>query len=82
MFALRLSVFLNMWRAGEAPEVEPISYFTLGCWKDTSDRAIQTLEGKDAFLDGSDYTARTNAIKKCARAAQMNGFTVFAVQVK
>ncbi|XP_066275109.1 uncharacterized protein [Branchiostoma lanceolatum] len=39
-------------------------YISLGCWKDSSNRAIPTLEKTDARLDGS-YRARANAIEKC-----------------
>ncbi|XP_068703602.1 uncharacterized protein [Montipora foliosa] len=52
---------------------------TIGCFKDTSNRAIQTLEGKDSILDGS-YGARKNAIAKCAVAAMRKGYKMFAVQ--
>ena len=51
----------------------------LGCWKDTSDRAIPTLEGQDDILDGS-YKSREDAIEKCRQAAESRGFTIFAVQ--
>ena len=54
-------------------------YETVGCYKDTSNRAIQTLEGKDSILDGS-YTSRTNPITKCAVAAMRAGYSMFAVQ--
>ncbi|XP_078580556.1 uncharacterized protein LOC144864360 isoform X11 [Branchiostoma floridae x Branchiostoma japonicum] len=57
----------------------PKPYFSIGCWKDTGNRAIPTLEGKDARLDGS-YTARANAIDKCYQVAKSRGFQVFAVQ--
>ncbi|XP_068721032.1 uncharacterized protein [Montipora capricornis] len=52
---------------------------TIGCFKDTSNRAIQSLEGKDSILDGS-YGARKNAIAKCAVAAMIKGYKMFAVQ--
>ncbi|XP_068694512.1 uncharacterized protein [Montipora foliosa] len=52
---------------------------TIGCFKDTSNRAIQSLEGKDSILDGS-YGARKNAIAKCAEAAMRKGYKMFAVQ--
>ncbi|XP_078572315.1 uncharacterized protein LOC144859496 [Branchiostoma floridae x Branchiostoma japonicum] len=54
-------------------------FYSLGCWKDTGNRAIPTLEGSDARLDGS-YTARANAIEKCYQVALSRGFPVFAVQ--
>ncbi|XP_035674439.1 uncharacterized protein LOC118414482 isoform X3 [Branchiostoma floridae] len=61
------------------PGFVPKPYFSIGCWKDTGNRAIPTLEGKDARLDGS-YTARANAIEKCYQVAKSRGFQVFAVQ--
>ncbi|KAL9972614.1 hypothetical protein ACROYT_G018952 [Oculina patagonica] len=54
-------------------------YDSVGCYKDTSSRAIQPLEGKDAILDGS-YSSRTNPIAKCAVAAMRAGYSMFAVQ--
>ena len=44
----------------------------LGCWGDTSDRAIATLEGLDDILDGS-WSERINAIDKCKQAAISRG---------
>ena len=55
------------------------AYETIGCYKDTGDRAIHTLEGKDPILDGG-YKARANAIEKCYEAAKKRGYKVFAVQ--
>ena len=54
-------------------------YDTVGCFKDTSNRAIPTLEGQDANLDGN-YKARNLAIEKCYQAAKKQGFQMFAVQ--
>ena len=51
----------------------------MGCYRDTSSRAIRSLEGSDAILDGS-YTSRVNPIAKCAVAAMRAGYSVFAVQ--
>ncbi|XP_078601050.1 uncharacterized protein LOC144876033 isoform X2 [Branchiostoma floridae x Branchiostoma japonicum] len=51
----------------------------LGCWRDTADRAIPTMEGSDARLDGS-YQARQDAINKCRKLAKARGFSFFAVQ--
>ena len=56
-----------------------LEYEAVGCYKDTSNRAIQTLEGKDSILDGS-YTSRANPIAKCAVAAMRAGYSMFAVQ--
>ena len=58
--------------------LEP-QYIDLGCWKDTGDRAIPTLEGKDPILDGG-YKQRKDSIKKCSEAARKRGYAVFAVQ--
>ena len=45
-----------------------LDYETIGCYKDTANRAITIVEGKDPLLDGS-YHSRKNAIAKCAVAA-------------
>ncbi|KAI8517186.1 response to nematode [Branchiostoma belcheri] len=67
-----------------SPGVEAVTpseeYTTLGCWRDTSDRALPTLEGTDLLLDGGHYHERTRAIEKCYQVARSRGFTVFAVQ--
>ena len=54
-------------------------YDEVGCYKDTDNPAIPTLEGKDSILDGS-YSSRTNPIAKCAVAAMRAGYRMFAVQ--
>ncbi|XP_013392548.1 uncharacterized protein LOC106160472 [Lingula anatina] len=54
-------------------------YHSIGCWTDTSTRAIATLEGVDSNLDGS-YLTRSNPIYKCYLAAKSRGYTYFAVQ--
>ena len=54
-------------------------YYSIGCYKDRSDRAIQSLEGKHAILNGH-YSTRRNAIAKCAVAAMRAGSSMFAVQ--
>ncbi|CAH3194779.1 unnamed protein product [Porites evermanni] len=53
--------------------------YNIGCYKDTSRRAIPSLEGRSRLLRGS-YRRRKYAIRKCALAAQKRGFRVFAVQ--
>eukprot|EP00058_Branchiostoma_floridae_P006700 XP_002592188.1 hypothetical protein BRAFLDRAFT_88075 [Branchiostoma floridae] len=58
---------------------ESCEYISLGCWRDTSDRAIPTLEGTDPRLDG-DYKSRENPIEKCYQVALSRGFPVFALQ--
>ena len=55
------------------------AYGSVGCYKDTGNRAIPTLEGKDTVLDGS-YGSRRNPIAKCAVAAMRLGYSMFAVQ--
>ena len=52
---------------------------TIGCYKDTSDRAIQILEGLDLTLAGW-YPSRKNPTAKCAVAAMRAGYSMFAVQ--
>ena len=54
-------------------------YKNVGCYKDTSSRAIPTLEGKDPILDGQ-YSSRKNPIAKCALAARKRGYRMFAIQ--
>ncbi|XP_078607291.1 uncharacterized protein LOC144879573 isoform X1 [Branchiostoma floridae x Branchiostoma japonicum] len=58
---------------------ESREYISLGCWRDTDDRAIPTLEGTDPRLDG-DYESRENPIEKCYQVALSRGFPVFALQ--
>ena len=57
------------------------SYSTehLGCFKDTSKRAIPLMEGLDPHLDGS-YKYRGRPFIKCARTAFNHGFEVFAIE--
>ena len=55
------------------------AFYSLGCFKDKRNRAIPTLEGKSATLDGS-YKSRSNPIQKCYDAAKSFGYSVFAVQ--
>ena len=55
------------------------AYENIGCYKDSGNRAIPTLEGKDPILDGG-YQARINAIHKCYEAAKRRGYRIFALQ--
>ena len=57
-----------------------LGYKSVGCYNDTSARAIPSLEGSDPILDGSDYFRRENPIAKCAVAAMRKGYSMFAVQ--
>ena len=61
-------------------DVHVAAYEKVGCFKDTSERAIPSLEDKDAILDGCSYDKRENATEKCASAASKRGFQMFAVQ--
>ena len=54
-------------------------YESIGCYRDTGNRAILPLEGKDPILDGA-YWTRKNPIAKCAAAAMRRGYSMFAVQ--
>ena len=56
-----------------------LGYETIGCYRDTSNRTIEPLEGKDSILDGA-YSTRTNPIAKCAQAARRAGYVMFAIQ--
>ena len=51
----------------------------IGCFKDTSRRAIPILEGKSPFLRGN-YQRRRHAIRKCALVAIRRGYSVLGVQ--
>ncbi|XP_078619941.1 uncharacterized protein LOC144886984 isoform X1 [Branchiostoma floridae x Branchiostoma japonicum] len=55
-------------------------YVSLGCWRDTADRAIPVLEGTDPRLYSVNYLERDNATEKCYQVAFDRGFRVFAVQ--
>ena len=56
------------------------NYDNVGCYKDRSyPRAIASLEGTDAILDGH-YKSRKNAIGKCVVAAIRAGHSMFALQ--
>ncbi|XP_066295931.1 sushi, von Willebrand factor type A, EGF and pentraxin domain-containing protein 1-like isoform X4 [Branchiostoma lanceolatum] len=54
-------------------------YRSLGCWKDTGNRAIPALEGQDPRLDNQ-YRRRHNPIEKCYQVAKDRGYHVFAIQ--
>ena len=51
----------------------------MGCFADTSERAIAPIEGYFNALHGA-YTQRADAIGKCARSAAALGHRIFAVQ--
>ena len=54
-------------------------YVSVGCYKATSDSAIQVIEGTDSILNES-YSSRSNPTAKCAVAAMRAGYRMFAVQ--
>jgi len=54
----------------------PSGFTSLGCWKDTGNRAIPDM---DSALGGN-YKLRKDAINKCYRLAVSKGLTVFGVQ--
>ena len=56
-----------------------LGYASIGCFWDTGNRAIATLEGTDPRLDGG-YQSRINAIEKCAAVARDRGYHMFALQ--
>ena len=60
-------------------DVSCIGYHSVGCYRDTSSRVIQSLEGTDPILDGP-YYYRVNPVAKCAVAAMRAGHSMFAVQ--
>ena len=51
----------------------------VGCFKDTSRRAIPQLDGKSILLRGS-YRHRKFAIKKCALESARRGYKFMAIQ--
>ncbi|XP_035696701.1 neurocan core protein-like [Branchiostoma floridae] len=53
-------------------------YTSLGCWQDTYDKLLPSLEGADPRLDGH-FFYRQNGIEKCYQVALSRGFTVFGV---
>ena len=51
----------------------------LGCFRDTAERTIPSLEGTHPILDGY-FRSRENAVTKCYMADLNLGYKVFAVQ--
>ena len=62
------------------PAEPPKPYKHLGCWKDTGNRALPTLEGKDPIRLTGSYTSRKEAIQRCYEAAIARRYVVFGVQ--
>ena len=54
-----------------------LDYVSVGCYKDTSNTAIQIIDGTDSIVS---YSFRSNFIAKCAVAAMRAGYSMFAVQ--
>ena len=55
------------------------AYTHIGCWRDTSNRAIPQLDGSDPRIRGN-YQRRTNAINKCYQVARQRKMVLFAIQ--
>ena len=56
-----------------------IRVVNLGCWRDTSHRAIQSLERRHYLLQDY-YITRSYPFNKCMDAARSFGYQVFALQ--
>ena len=61
------------------PIIQPKLYSYLGCWKDTSAKAVPSLEGTNLLLKDS-YSSRDYAIHLCYLTAKARGFHIFALQ--
>lgn len=57
-----------------------LGFQSLGCWKDTWDRAIEPLEGKHKLLMDINYRLREDPLRKCAVAALENHLQLFAIE--
>nr|XP_039249479.1 uncharacterized protein LOC120327143 isoform X1 [Styela clava] len=72
------------WRQESKPEFEieseiAVRYTSIGCFRDTGNRAIPQADGRFPTLKGN-YQRRDNAIGKCAKVAADKGYKVFSVQ--
>ena len=56
-----------------------LEYRSLGCWSNTQEHIIPSLECLDSVLDG-DAATRSYPISKCHMAAKRRGYSVFAIQ--
>nr|XP_039252593.1 uncharacterized protein LOC120329867 [Styela clava] len=68
--------------ANEVYEINTIwdpNFSGLGCFRDTSARAISTIETMNPLLNG-EYQKRSDPVRKCARVSASFGHTVFAIQ--
>ena len=63
-----------------------MEYESVGCFKDSKARAIESVDGKyhRSFPSGSllyyDYKTRQQAIQKCAVFAKLKGHKMFGIQ--
>ncbi len=63
-----------------------MEYKSVGCYKDSNERAIESVDGiyqyrfPDPYLLYYDYKTRNQAIQKCALFAKLQGYKMFAVQ--
>jgi len=63
-----------------------MEYESVGCFKDSSERAIESVDGKNHhnFLSPSllsnDYKTRQQAIQKCAVFAMLQRYKMFGIQ--
>ena len=63
-----------------------MEYESVGCFKDSSERAIESVDGKyhghfpSSFLLWYDYKSRQQAIQKCAVFAKLKGYKMFGIQ--
>ncbi|XP_070558813.1 adhesion G protein-coupled receptor B3-like isoform X2 [Ptychodera flava] len=58
---------------------EDFAYKHIGCWTDTNEHSIESLEGDHALLDLKP-AVRLDIIRKCALAAYRLNYKVFALQ--
>ena len=81
--ALKCTTWFSKITIKSPREVQFSSYFvsvqSIGCFKDTSRRAIPVLEGKSPLLRGN-YKRRRFAIRKCALLAIRRGYPLIGVQ--
>ncbi len=63
-----------------------MEYESVGCYKDSNERAIESVDGishydfSAPYLLWRDYKKRNQAIQKCALFAKLHGYKMFAVQ--
>jgi len=78
---LKYMFFFPMWCfiVIVLPAIADTGYTHIGCWKDSSNRAIPQLEGSDPRIKGH-YSTRADAINKCYQVAKERKLMLFAVQ--